>query len=268
MLENLHLGWTSFVESTTSTNDIALEWIQQGAPHFSVIATDHQSQGRGRAGRTWYTPPGTALAVSIILRPDIDVQFFSRFTALGTIAVCNILIKICSSQPQIKWPNDVLLQKKKTAGVLTEIVWSGNQPEAVVVGIGVNIDKGSIPPNVNLNFPATYVAAHTRQPLDRFQILYEILSETKTWNRKIDSTAFIKIWEDFLAYRGEKVTAILYSPETIDNTALQLDAATTQNSMVSGILIGITSDGLLTLKLDNGQIRHFAANEIRIQSNT
>lgn len=265
LLDDLSPGWTTYLESTTSTNDIAQEWIRQGAPHFSVIATDHQSQGRGRVGRIWYTLPGTALAFSIILRPEIGLHLYSRFTALGTIAVCNTLNQICKSYPEIKWPNDVLLQKKKVAGVLTEIVWNGNRPEAVVIGIGVNIENGSFPQNENLNFPATYVAAHADQPPDRFQILHGILSEIKTWYSKIDSKSFMKTWEENLAFRGEKVIALLNSSESLKHIPDPDKAASPQNPTVAGTLIGITSDGLLTLKLDNGQIQHFAANEIKIQ---
>lgn len=263
LVNDLHLGKAEFVHSTTSTNDIALNWVEQGAPDLSVIATDHQTMGRGRSGRTWYTLPETSLAFSIILRPEIDFRYFSRFTALGAIGVCNALDKICTSPAQIKWPNDVLLQREKTAGILTEIVWKGNQPEAVVIGIGVNIQKDSIPEDVSLNYPATYVAAHTKNPLNRFKILHDILSEIKNLYQLIDYPTFMNEWESLLAFRGERVFALMSAPSDAEKP-YSGNLPNTPKNRIHGKMIGLNEEGLLILELDNGQIQHFAANEIKI----
>ncbi len=264
LLEDLHLGKVAFLESTTSTNDIAMEWVAQGAPHWSVIATDHQTSGRGRSGRTWYTLPGTSLAFSIILRPQINFQYYGRFTALGAIGVCNTLNKIISTKARIKWPNDVLLQGEKTAGILTEIVWKGNQPEAIVIGIGVNIEKNSVPPDVPLNYPATYVAAHTQSNPNRFRILLEILAEIKIWYPMIDSPSFIDQWESLLAFRGEQVIALITSPDESSPSPTSTNLPISHQNSIHGKIVGLTQEGLLSLELESGQIQHFAANEIRI----
>ncbi|MCB2179988.1 biotin--[acetyl-CoA-carboxylase] ligase [bacterium] len=256
LLNNLHPGKTAFFSSTTSTNDIGAEWVQKGVPDFSIIAADEQTKGRGRSGRRWHTNPDSALAFSIILKPQIDQAYFSRYTALGAIGVCQAISQISDTPALIKWPNDVLISNRKVAGILTEMIWKGDHPEAVIIGIGVNITHESLPSEKHLNFPAGFLAASTPEPPDRYQVLYAILSAIKTWRQQITSDAFIKKWERLLAFRNREIEVLLSVPGIEDNRQ--------PPDKISGQLIGIDPNGLLLVKISGGEIKSFTANEIKI----
>ncbi len=230
-LQDLPLGDLRYFERTGSTNDIALAWAAEGAPDFSLIIADEQTTGRGRAGRSWYTPPGAALAFSLILRPETGEKASpSLYTGLGALGIVHALREHHALQAQIKWPNDLLLQGHKFAGILVEAVWLGEQIESLVVGIGVNVHAQSTPPPETVDFPATSLEEALQQRLDRARLLRNILSAILEWRARMDEPAFIQAWEDSLAYRGERVL-VQQGPTTL-----------------SGHLLGLEADGALRLR--------------------
>src|SRR5512147_1345877 len=109
LLSGLPLGAVRYFDTVGSTNDLAARWADDGAPDLSLVAADEQTAGRGRLGRRWITPPGAALAFSLVLT-DIRQADILRYTALGALAVCDALNLTFSPLPpaQIKWPNDVI----------------------------------------------------------------------------------------------------------------------------------------------------------------
>jgi BirA family biotin operon repressor/biotin-[acetyl-CoA-carboxylase] ligase len=137
----LGLGEIKYFNSIGSTNDEALAWANKGAPDFSVVIADEQTMGRGRMDRPWFTPAGTALAFSVILRPTAaERPFLSRFVGLAALSICQPLQHF-GLNPQIKWPNDILLNNRKIAGVLIELVWAGEDVQCVVIGIGLVLQR-------------------------------------------------------------------------------------------------------------------------------
>jgi BirA family biotin operon repressor/biotin-[acetyl-CoA-carboxylase] ligase len=144
-LSGIPLGGLRYFEQTGSTNDIALAWAAAGSPDLALVYAEEQTAGRGRGTRRWFTPAGAALAFSLVLRPLAGAeQPISLFSTLGALAVCEALEKH-ALQPQIKWPNDVLLNRRKVCGILAESVWLGEQVESVVLGVGLNIKPEAIP---------------------------------------------------------------------------------------------------------------------------
>ncbi len=120
-LRDLPLGGLRFFESIGSTNDEAPAWASQNASDLSLVVADEQTNGRGQLGRKWFTPPKTALTFSLILRPTSDeIKYPARVTGLGALALTDSISKL-GLRAQIKWPNDVLINGKKTAGILVEI---------------------------------------------------------------------------------------------------------------------------------------------------
>ncbi|HEY5901320.1 MAG TPA: biotin--[acetyl-CoA-carboxylase] ligase, partial [Anaerolineales bacterium] len=114
-LRDLHLGELRFFPTLSSTNDEALAWAAQGAPDLSVVVADEQTAGRGREGRKWFTPPGAALAFSLLMRPaQPETAYFPRVVGLAALSVLEAL-RGFSLTAQIKWPNDVLLDGRKVA---------------------------------------------------------------------------------------------------------------------------------------------------------
>ena len=121
------------LRSTGSTNAKARELAGKGAPHGTLVTAAEQTAGRGRQGRTWVTPPGTAIAASLILRTFDDLLPLRAGLAVADVA---------GDQARVKWPNDVLLDRRKVAGILVE----ARAPDWAVVGIGVNVT--GVPPEV------------------------------------------------------------------------------------------------------------------------
>ena len=144
-LSNLNLSAIRYFDSIGSTNDEALTWASQGAEDLSLVVADEQTQGRGRLDRPWFTPPQTALAFSLILRLTQNETIYpTRMVGLAALALADAL-QILSLDPQIKWPNDILLNEKKNAGILIESAWSGNDVDSMIIGMGVNIKKKRSP---------------------------------------------------------------------------------------------------------------------------
>ena len=120
-LSGLPLGQIAYFDVLDSTNEYALNWANGGEEHLSLVVADEQTAGRGRSGRTWFTPPGAALAFSLVLKPELlGAGLITRLTGLGALAVCQVLRDVYGLGSKIKWPNDVLGDGRKLAGVLVD----------------------------------------------------------------------------------------------------------------------------------------------------
>ena len=247
-LSGLPLKGMRFYGQIGSTNDLALAWASEGASDLSLICADEQTTGRGRMGRTWFTPPGTALAFSLILRPNQDErQRIGWFAGLGALALVEALKKR-GITAQIKWPNDVLINGRKTAGILIESVWTGAEIDSVVLGMGINVTVEAIPPAVELSFPATSIESETQLPIERLELLRGVLTELIGWRQKMASDEFLAAWEESLAFRGRMVQVQLRHGEEI-----------------IGQLIGLDTDGSLQLKLDGGETRGVRFGDVHLR---
>jgi BirA family biotin operon repressor/biotin-[acetyl-CoA-carboxylase] ligase len=204
-IADLPLGEVRFFDRTGSTNDVALAWATEGAPDLALVYAEEQTAGRGRGSHKWFTPPGAALAFSLVLRPaSADGKHIARFSGLGALAVTEALGEL-KLVPEIKWPNDVLLRGRKVCGILVDVVWVGEEIESLVLGIGINVRPQSVPPVDQLNFPATSLEAETSQPIDRLKLLHHVLGALLRWRSRLPTHEFLQTWEDHLAYRGQQV---------------------------------------------------------------
>jgi BirA family biotin operon repressor/biotin-[acetyl-CoA-carboxylase] ligase len=234
-LSDLPLGELRYFDTLGSTNDEALAWATQGAPDLSLVVADEQTAGRGRLGRKWFTPPGAALAFSLVLRPSqADRPHLSRTVGLAALAVCHTLSKY-SMGAKIKWPNDVLILGRKVAGILVETVWTGDEVDCQVIGIGVNLRKEAVPYHLVMQFPGTSLEGAGISVPERGQVLHGILSELISLRPRMVSDEFIKEWQDLLAFRGEQV---ILQPQ--------------EGASISGQLLGLEADGSLRLRDETG----------------
>lgn len=236
-LSDLPLGGIRYFDRISSTNDTALVWATEGAADLSLVIADEQTAGRGRLGRHWYTPPGTALAFSLILRPTPEEQRHpSLITGLGALSLVQVIQRSFGLIAQIKWPNDVLLQGRKVAGILVESVWLGEEIESITLGMGVNVHAAAVPPEEQLGFPATSLEEALGKPPDRLVLLHDILAALIEWRAHLGTGEFIQTWESSLAYRGEQVQV------WID-----------KKTPVTGHLLGIEPDGSLRFRSPAGK---------------
>jgi BirA family biotin operon repressor/biotin-[acetyl-CoA-carboxylase] ligase len=148
----------------------------------------------------------------------------------------------------IKWPNDVLVNRKKLCGILAEAVWSGSELRGLVLGIGVNVAPESVPPPEEVMFPATCIQWELGRPVERLGLLREVLAHLLVWREQIGQPKFLKAWRDHLAFRNEMVE--VHPPG---------------KAAVHGRLVGVGKDGSLQLDLPGGEEMSFAAGDVHLR---
>ena len=247
-LSKLPLGDVSYFDSIGSTNNEALAWAADGVRDLSLVIADEQTAGRGRLDRKWFTPNGTALAFSLIIRPRREEKpYLTRIVGLAALAIVDSL-KSRRLVAQIKWPNDVLLNGRKVAGILVESVWSGEEVDCLVIGIGLNVQKDALPSEASLQFPATSLEEALGAEIRRADLLHDILASVIALRPHMVSDSFITSWEKALAFRGEQVRV-------------------EQGNGVSttGRLLGLEMDGSLKLNTEDGQSLTVRFGDVRLR---
>lgn len=229
-------------DTVASTNTVAADWARDGAPEGSVVVTEYQSDGRGRHGRTWDAKKGQNLMFSVLLRPTLAADRLGLITVAASVAVAETVDQFVSPhRTTLKWPNDVLLEGRKTCGMLLESSLSGpargGRAEIVVLGVGLNVNQMSFPEA--LADTATSLRLTTGRSMPRVPLFARLLNRlehrydaVQAGNDEAVRTAF----HDRLVSLGESRT--LRVPDT-DET-------------VSGIVRGITDTGALRLETENG----------------
>ena len=248
VLSSLPLGDIRYFDSIGSTNSEALAWATSGAHDLSLVIADEQTAGRGRLDRKWFTPKGTAIAVSLIMRPTpAERSHLTRIVGLAALAITDSL-RTRGLVSQIKWPNDVLLNGRKVAGVLIESVWSGEEVDSLVIGIGINVLQGAVPAAELLLFPATSLEESLGPAVGRERILRDILAGIIALRPHLGSDSFISSWEKALAFRGEPV---------------QVEQG--DGSVLSGKLLGLEADGSLRLSNDESSSITVRFGDVRLR---
>lgn len=224
-LKELPIASYRFFESTDSTNTQALNWLLEGAPEYALVMADNQTAGRGRNLRKWVTTPGSSIAVSIILHPtNPEIMKLGLFSLLAGFSVYQVFKESFNIDARIKWPNDVLIDKKKAAGILAESSWEGKELRGIVVGIGINLLMPSIPPADGLLFPATCVQAHHNGLIQAEKTLASIIQTFINLRKTMLSNTFIRQYEEKLAYRNETIALDMGNGRIISGQLLGVDA--------------------------------------------
>ena len=222
-----------FYPSVDSTQDIALGWLHEGAEAGSVVIADEQRQGRGRKGRIWYTPPGVAIALSVILRPL--PKALPQVTMLGALAIADMLRELGADDVTIKWPNDVRLNGRKVSGVLPEAAWDGAKLRGVALGMGINVRADFT--DTELAETAISIEPALGHPVDRAEICAILLRRVDFWSMRLGT------------------------PEVFDNWKVRLDTLGQQVTIgdVSGVAASVDREGaLLVRQADGEQVRVLA----------
>jgi BirA family biotin operon repressor/biotin-[acetyl-CoA-carboxylase] ligase len=156
----------TYVESCPSTQRL----LPPDAPEGAVAVADEQTEGRGRLGRRWEAPAGTSVLCSVQLRPAADASSFPELTVVGAEACAEAIGAVTGLEPTVKHPNDVLIGARKVAGILGEA-----SEGRVVLGIGINANVGDGELPADARTPATSLLAETGAPVDRIELLVELL---------------------------------------------------------------------------------------------
>jgi BirA family biotin operon repressor/biotin-[acetyl-CoA-carboxylase] ligase len=238
-----------YLPRAESTNDVAHDLAAGGAPHATLVVTDHQVAGRGRMGRSWYTPPNTALAMSLVLRPELDARHAQRLTMLAGLAAVEGIESIAELEAGLKWPNDVIggADMKKIGGILTETSIADDRIHVAVVGIGlnVNVDFYEQP---ELDLRATSLMALAGHPLDRLQVLAAVVERfAARYAQLARGEPLARDWAARLVTLGKRIEAQM-GDRVLIGRAEQVDA-----------------DGALLLRDDAGSLHRLLAAEVTIK---
>jgi len=218
--------------SCASTNDEALGLARAGAAHLTCVIADAQTRGRGRAGRSWYSPPGQNLYLSIVWRSARPAAELPAITLAAGIGVCDAVRAAGVAHARLKWPNDVLAGERKLAGVLTEMSSRGGVADAVVIGIGVDVAgrRDELPPE--LAAIATSIRDETGAPQDLAAFTDLLLAALVPWLDRFEAGGVAAIAADWEA-RAELGRAVTVGTK-------------------SGTVRGLAGDGALRVALPDG----------------
>jgi BirA family biotin operon repressor/biotin-[acetyl-CoA-carboxylase] ligase len=226
------------LDSVTSTQDVAFHLAEHGAPEGTTVVAQHQTGGRGRAGRTWETAPGDALMFSVVLRPRIPIDRLTPFSILVADAIADALGRLYSLSPFIKWPNDVLVEGRKVSGILIQV-----RSGVAVVGVGINL-LASPPELLDV---ATSIQRETDVVPDPDAVLWEVLPGIECRYQSLiegDLTGDVARISERLWLRGRESTLQDADREIVGivrgvapNGALLLDTPEGLKSIVSGELV-------------------------------
>ncbi len=214
-----------FHESLGSTNTLAMELASSGAPEGTVVFAEAQSAGKGRTNRQWLSPAYTNLLFSVLLRPFIIVDRVFVLTLIMALAAIDSIKEISGLNPMIKWPNDIYVEHKKLAGILTEFSTKDNKVEYVVIGMGLNVNWNPDVPDGPI-YPTTSILAETGIQVSRTRLLARILKALEDYYQEVLSgsiNGFYKRWNDLSLIQGKWVEVRESEERIIKGKALRIN---------------------------------------------
>ena len=195
-------------DSVDSTNTVARELAEKGLLQFTTVLAEEQTKGRGRMGRSFYSPAGTGIYMSIILRPTLSPEKTLYITTAAAAACAEAIESVFGLKTEIKWVNDVLCNGKKVCGILTEGSFNGQGALSyAILGIGINV----FPPKDGFPKEIDGIASHlTDQPMHehRCRLIAEILERFIFYYKDLEAKPFMKSYRRRLCWIGEKINVI------------------------------------------------------------
>jgi BirA family biotin operon repressor/biotin-[acetyl-CoA-carboxylase] ligase len=252
-----------FYESTTSTNDRAMEiGDRERDADGIVVVADTQTHGRGRHGRSWISPPGSNLYFTVLLRPPFPPDRASLFIVMTAVAMTSALRKYTGLDVRIKWPNDMLINGRKVGGILMEMRSDRDRINFVVMGIGINVNLAPDIPQEQMLLPATSLKEECGRDLNRSELLREALSELGYRYKlllKGDKETLINEWLELDSTIGKRVRI-----QNMAFSATQGSSEKVRDGVILGIAEGIDGCGRLILRLASGRIETISAGDVTI----
>jgi BirA family biotin operon repressor/biotin-[acetyl-CoA-carboxylase] ligase len=235
-------------ESLPSTNDLAREMAQSGESEGLVVLARQQTAGRGRQGRSWSSPSGEGLYVSILLRPDIKPADSPVITLAAAVAVAETMGQVYRITPDIKWPNDVLARGRKICGILVESAIEANRLLYAVMGIGVNLNQREFPEEIKET--ATSLLIESGQSVTPDDFLKQLLDRLECWYRQATAkpSDVIARWEAMSSYAH--------------NCTVRVECS---DSIIEGTTRGLTARGALVVEMASGERREIVSGEVKLR---
>jgi BirA family transcriptional regulator, biotin operon repressor / biotin---[acetyl-CoA-carboxylase] ligase len=242
--KNIH-----YEESVDSTQKIAHRLAYENVPEGTAIIAEEQFSGRGRMDRKWHSPKFTGIWMSLILRPNIPLTKAPQLTLLTAVSIVQAIEEMTDLIPEIKWPNDILINGKKVTGILTELQAEADRIHSIIVGIGMNVNQKWDDFPLELQGTASSLLIENGQLVSRADLIKSIFTHfEKLYLLYLEEGFFpIKLlWESYAVSIGKYLKA-----RTITNT-------------IEGKALGITDEGILKLEDESGVIHHIYSADIEL----
>lgn len=238
-----------FLEQVDSTNTYAKKIAEEGAPSGTLVVTENQYGGRGRRGRTWLNPPGSSVAMTLIVRPELAPNHASMMTLVMGIAVARACEQMTGIETKIKWPNDIVADGKKICGILTEMSADPDAIHYVVIGAGINVNLQEIPEE--LKTAATSLQILTGKKFHRAELISRCMKEFERcygiFLKTEDMTWLMDEYNEILINRDKRVCVL--EPK----------------GQYTGTALGINKNGELIVRKDDGEIVSVYAGEVSVR---
>jgi len=235
------------LDQVDSTNLFARRRAEQGASEGELVFAEEQTQGKGRLGRTWFSPPHLNLYFSLILRPEFGAAQASHVTLMAAVALAETLESVLSDPPEIKWPNDILVRGRKLAGILTESSCEGTRIRFVILGIGVNVNVPDDLMPVAIRETATSLYQVTGREFDRNRLAALLIQGLERCYKDLAGAGFAALtarWERYFRLKGRPIQVQM------------LDQIT------RGTALGIDADGALIIRDQEGVTQRILAGDV------
>jgi BirA family biotin operon repressor/biotin-[acetyl-CoA-carboxylase] ligase len=234
--------------SMPSTQKRAHHLAEDGAPEGTLVISDEQTEGRGRLGRTWHSPKGTGIWMSLILRPKLSLNRIPQLTLMTAVAIVKAIKVVTGIECQIKWPNDIFYNGKKLVGILTELQAEENQAKAVIIGMGMNVNLTAEDLPDDIIKIATSIQMITGKPCSRAHLIQVILAQMESFYHLYIEAGFSLIktlWETYAMNMDRIITA-----------------RNVNGQVVKGFARGINDEGVLLLEDQEGHIHRIYSTDI------
>lgn len=234
-------------DAIDSTNSHAHKLAKEGAKEGTVVLSESQSKGKGRLGRSWFSPSGVNIYLSVILRPQMPSSKITLLTFAAAIAVAKAIRDIAGLDADIKWPNDILIKGKKVAGILSEMDAKSDAVRFVVIGIGINVnlDIKDIPSE--LIDKATSIKIETNITIDRMNLICRVLENLEEW---------------YNIFERNRVNDIIDEWKRLAITIGRDVKVQSGNSFIEGRAVDIDENGALLIKDSDGIIQRALSGDV------
>lgn len=222
----MHTDWVAkkvlYFDTIDSTNTKAQELAEKGYPSGTLVVADKQESGKGRRGRSWVSPSGTGIFMTLMIKPDINPNNASMLTLVAALAVAKAITSVTGEEALIKWPNDIVVNGKKVCGILTEMNAQFDYINHIVVGIGINVHNESFPEEISQMASSLMIEAGGKR-FHRAQIIAETMSYFEqyydTFLKTQDLSALVREYDELLVNRNKSVR-VLDPKEPFDGKAM------------------------------------------------
>ena len=249
----LHTKWLGsrleYFYETDSTNNQARKMAENGAPHGTLVVADCQTAGKGRRGRSWVSPHGTGIFMSVVMRPQFEPVHAAMLTLIAGMAVVDGVRRATGLDTMIKWPNDAVINGKKICGILTEMSTEEDTIRYVVTGIGINVNTEEFPPE--LAATATSLKLEAGQRINRSGVIAAVAESMEEYYdiflKTCDMSGLKEHYDAMLANRDRQVCVLDPKGE------------------YRGKALGIDEEGNLLVERENGRIARVFSGEVSVR---